>query len=182
MKYNLKWLFQQITAGEPLSFLFFWGHKRAKDGKISKSCLSQWWPDTFEDDDITYKTAEHYMMAEKARLFKDDQHLQAILEAEDPGKAKQLGRKVKGFDQQVWMDHRFDIVVKGNLLKFSQNEHLKEFLVNTGNRILVEASPTDRIWGIGMQQGEPGIEAPKKWNGLNLLGFALMEVRDELQN
>ena len=80
------------------------------------------------------------------------------------------------------MDHRFDIVVKGNLLKFSQNEHLKEFLVNTGNRILVEASPTDRIWGIGMQQGEPGIEAPKKWNGLNLLGFALMEVRDELQN
>ena len=181
MKYNLKWLFQQIAAGEPLSFLFFWGHKRAKDGKISKTCLSQWWPDEFEEDGLQYKTTEHWMMAEKARLFEDQQHLQAILQADTPEEAKQLGRKVKGFDQQVWMDHRFEIVVKGNLLKFSQNEHLKDFLVNTGNRILVEASPTDRIWGIGMQQDEPGIESPKKWNGLNLLGFALMEVRDELQ-
>lgn len=180
MQYNLKWLLQQINAGEPLSFLFFWGHKRAKDGKISKSCLSQWWPDSFDADGVNYPTAEHYMMAEKARLFADDKHLQAILETEDPGKAKHLGRKVAGFDQQEWMDHRFDIVVKGNRLKFSQNDHLKDFLVNTGNCILVEASPTDRVWGIGMQQGEPGIESPKKWRGLNLLGFALMEVRDGL--
>lgn len=181
MKYDLKWLFGQIAAEEPIRFLFFWGHRRAKDGKISRTCLSQWWPDEFAEDGIVYKTAEHWMMAEKARLFGDENHLKAILEADTPGKAKALGRKVEGFDQEVWMEHRFDIVVKGNRLKFSQNEHLRNFLVNTGNRVLVEASSNDRIWGIGMAEGDPGFESPKKWNGLNLLGFALMEVRDELQ-
>lgn len=180
MKYDLKWLFQQISSGEPLSFLFFQDEKKKKNNKITKSCLSQLWESKFQEDGITYQTAVQWMMAEKARLFEDEKSLEAIINSDTPESAKKLGREVKGFDQQVWMDHRYDVVVKGNLLKFSQNDRLGQFLMDTDHQILVKANPDDRIWGIGMKVGERGLEAPKKWKGLNLLGFALMEVRDQL--
>ncbi len=161
-------------------FLFFWGHRPSSDGSITKSCFSQWWESAFEIDGEVYKTAEHFMMAEKARLFNNPEIRQQIIACKSPGEAKKLGRKVKGFDQQKWELERFEIVKRGNLAKFQQNELLGAFLLSTQYRILVEASPVDPIWGIGMAQDHKDVMNPKEWLGLNLLGFALMEVRDEL--
>lgn len=169
------------NTGKRLKFVFFWGHQPNKDGSIGKSCFSQWWESEFTVDGITYKTAEHYMMAEKARLFGDESILQKILDCKSPAAAKKLGRQVKGFQNDVWEKERFEIVKKANYYKFSQKEELKQFLLQTKNRILVEASPVDKIWGIGMAVDNEHIENPKEWKGLNLLGFALMEVRDELK-
>ncbi|MDJ0568622.1 MAG: NADAR family protein [Pleurocapsa sp. MO_192.B19] len=171
-------LINYINQGNKPKYLCFWGHQPNHDGSIGKSCFSQWYEALFQLDGVEYQTAEHYMMAEKARLFKDDDALAKILAASHPGEAKKLGRQVKGFKQEIWLEYRSPIVVQGNIGKFSQNEALKEFLLNTGERILVEASPRDRIWGIGLGQNNPDAENPYKWQGLNLLGFALMEVRN----
>ena len=121
------------------------------------------------------------MMAEKAKLFGDTEKIKEIVSAENPGKAKALGREIKGFEQRVWNWNKFDIVIRGNLEKFSQNPKLGEFLLNTGTRILAEASPVDTIWGTGLAADDPAIEDPAAWPGQNLLGFALMEVRRILQ-
>jgi len=180
MKYNLQNTISQFLSGEKLKFLFFWGHQARKEGVITQSCLSQWFEYEFEAEGIIFKTAEHWMMAEKAKLFGDEEMYTEILKSDTPGKAKALGRKVRNFDQKIWEENRFEIVKNGNLLKFSQNEKLKDFLLTTGNKTLVEASPFDRIWGIGMSRNKNGVEDPRNWKGLNLLGYVLMEVRDEL--
>lgn len=169
------------ASDNKIKFMFFWGHQITKN-KITKSCFSQWYESPFSQDGITYETAEHYMMAEKANLFNDGEAFTKIIEAKAPAKAKKLGREISSFDDQLWLKHRFDIVEKANFLKFSQNPELKEFLLNTKNRILVEASPVDPIWGIGIANDHPDVENPKRWKGLNLLGFALMQVRNQLQN
>jgi ribA/ribD-fused uncharacterized protein len=104
-----------------------------------------------------------------------------ILAAKHPGEAKKLGREVQGFDETLWLEHRSDIVLRANLAKFGQQEALRTFLLNTGDRILVEASPDDQIWGIGLAEDHPDAAVPDRWKGLNLLGFALMEVRDRLR-
>lgn len=93
---------------------------------------------------------------------------------------KKLGRKVRNYDDVTWKEKRFDVVVKGNIAKFSQNEKLQNFLLSTGDKILVEASPKDTVWGIGLDESSPEAIQPSKWKGDNLLGFALMEVRDIL--
>jgi len=103
-----------------------------------------------------------------------------LIETKDPGKAKHFGRTIKGFSEDLWMKKRFDIVVSGNIAKFSQNPKLGEFLLNTGYRVLVEAIPIDRIWGIGLAEDDQKAVNPNLWKGLNLLGFALMEVRHQL--
>ena len=120
------------------------------------------------------------MMAEKAKLFKDLVTYEKIINASNPSEAKALGREVAGFDESLWLSNRFDIVVRGNRLKFGQNPELKEYLLNTSDRILVEASPVDKICGVGLATDNPDIENPNLWRGLNLLDFALMEVRDVL--
>ena len=117
-------------------------------------------------------------MAEKARLFGDEDAVRRILISKSPGEAKSLGRNVIGFKQSVWEEHRSKIVVKGNYLKFNQNEDLASYLARTKNRVLVEASPVDSIWGIGLDSESELATIPVKWRGLNLLGFAHMEVRD----
>jgi len=172
-----------ITAMKTIEtpeFLFFWGHRVPKDGSLTKSCLSQWYPAKFKIEGATYFTAEHYMMASKARIFDATDIEQKILSEKDPNKVKSLGRKIKNYDDQVWENHRFDTVVKGNVAKFSQNSKLKNFLTNTTNKILVEASPVDPIWGIGLASDHPDCATPNKWPGLNLLGFALMEARTQI--
>jgi len=130
---------------------------------------------------MIYKTAEHWMMAKKAELFRDNEVLARIIKANSPAEAKKLGREVKNYNENLWLAARFEIVKEGNYHKFSQNPELKTFLLNTKNRVLVEASPVDAIWGIGMASDDKDVMNPKKWKGLNLLGFALMEVRDELE-
>lgn len=182
MEYTLQKIQERFNQGEKLKYLFFWGHTPNKDGSIGKSCFSQWWESPFEVEGNMYKTAEHWMMAEKARLFGDEEMLDKIMITDNPMEAKQLGRKVKNFDPKTWDEYKYEIVKQGNIHKFSQNCELKGFLLNTGKRILVEASPRDRIWGIGMSQNNEKIENPNLWRGQNLLGFVLMEVREVLSD
>ena len=179
MKYSLQIIKDRFNSGEPLDYIFFWGH-HVKPGKITKACLSQWFPANFTADGTTYSSAEQYMMAEKARVFGDADTRQLILASDDPKEIKALGRIVKNFDENKWSQVAPDIVVKGNLYKFEQSPELRSFLINTHGKVLVEASPYDKIWGIGMQASEAGIGNPYNWRGTNLLGFALMEVRDML--
>jgi len=181
MNYNNKWLIKKFERGEQLKYIFFWGHTASPDGRVTQSFFSQWWVAPFEVDGIIYTTAEHWMMAEKARLFGDDATLKKILAAQSPAAAKNQGRLVADFDPVTWDAHKADIVVNGNLHKFGQHVDLKEFLLKTGDRILVEASPVDRIWGIGMAKDNEHIENPLKWRGENLLGYALMTVREQLK-
>ena len=169
-----------VAEGQQPKYIFFWGHQPQKDGSIGKSCFSQWWPSAFELNGLQYASAEHYMMAEKARLFGDEASRLAILAAPTPAQAKKLGAQVGGFVEEVWRQHRFEIVVMGNQARFTQHKDLGDFLRQTGDRVLVEASPLDRIWGIGLAEDDPRCQHPEQWNGPNLLGFALMEVRSRL--
>lgn len=177
MNYSIQW----ITEQKAVDYLFFWGHQASRDGSIIKTCLSQWWPAAFTENGFTYKTAEHYMMAQKARLFGDEEIFQRILQKDSPKDVKDLGRQIRNFDSATWDQHKYEIVLQGNFLKFSQNENLKQFLIQTTNKVLVEASPVDAIWGIGLAEDSPDARNPLHWRGENLLGFALMEVRDNLQ-
>lgn len=178
--YERSALLTQLGAGATPLYLFFWGHT-AKGGLVGDACFSQWFPKTFSVEGQSYATAEHFMMAEKARLFGDDDVLAQILVAGSPGAAKALGRKVRLFDDKRWREERTAIVVRGNLAKFSQNEPLKKHLLKTGETVLVEAAPRDQIWGIGLGANNPKSSDPAQWRGLNLLGFALMQVRDALR-
>lgn len=119
-------------------------------------------------------------MAGKARLFGDEEALEQSLESSDPKTAKAFGRKVKDFDEEVWEENARQIVVEGNLEKFGQNEQLHKFVVGTGDAVLVEASSYDRIWGIGLKANDSRAKRPDTWRGQSWLGFALMEVREEL--
>jgi len=166
-----------ITEGKELEYLFFWGHT----GNTPQGVFSQWYPSEFTVDDKTYITAEHWMMAEKARLFNDESSVIKILKTNHPLEAKKKGRAVKNFDIKTWTENCFEIVVQGNCHKFIQNPEMLEYLLSTGDKVLVEASPYDKIWGIGMKVPHKDINNPRKWQGENLLGYALMEVRERLK-
>jgi ribA/ribD-fused uncharacterized protein len=174
-------LMSAIRAGFHPTYIFFWGHT-AQETSIGKHVLSQWWPASFSVENQSYPTAEHYMMAEKARLFGDAETRGEILATTDPAQAKALGRKVRGFADERWAEERVAIAVRGNTAKFGQNTDLKEWLIATKDAILVEASPVDRAWGIGLAANDKRAGNPETWRGLNLLGFALMKVRAALQN
>jgi len=169
-----------VAAGARPKYLLFWGHQPTRD-VAGKECLSQWWAGEFTVNGLGYPTAEHYMMASKALLFGDAEAAARIRQAPHPGAAKALGRQIADFDEQRWERHRFDVVVDGNVAKFSQHPDARRFLLATGERVLVEASPLDRIWGIGLAAGDERAASPQTWPGLNLLGFALMEVRHRLR-
>ena len=179
-KYSLE-LQEQVKKGQRFKYLCFWGHTPKQKSLVDKSCFSQWFSAPFTIDGIMYPTAEHYMMAQKAKLFADDAIFAQILQVRHPNEAKQLGRKVKNYNEQVWQEQRFDIVIQANLAKFSQHPELAKFLLATKERVLVEASPVDRIWGIGLAADDDKAEKPLQWKGLNLLGFALMQVRTQLR-
>jgi ribA/ribD-fused uncharacterized protein len=180
--YNIDWLIDKFERGEPLKYLFFWNHVNKYNEEVGKFCFSQWFETPFTVKETTYKTAEHWMMAQKALLFGDQNTFEKIISSNKPGEAKDLGRQVIGFNEKIWVENRYDIVKMGNIHKFNQHPKLAEFLLNTENRVLVEASPVDNIWGIGLSQEQKEIENVYAWQGLNLLGFALMEVRDFLKN
>ncbi|WP_327353105.1 NADAR family protein [Streptomyces sp. NBC_01304] len=177
---SLDALIAQVNRGTKVKYLHFWGHAPRKDGSIGASCLSQWWPAPFEVDGLSYATAEHWMMAAKARLFEDADAERAALAAKSPAAAKKAGRLVRGFDDALWERERFGIVVEGSVHKFAADDALRSFLLGTGERVLVEASPLDRVWGIGLAQDDERADDPARWRGLNLLGFALMEARGRL--
>lgn len=181
LHYDLEWLKSSLQKGESHKYLSFWGHTPKMGEETGKFVFSQWYRSPFVVDGITFTTTEHWMMAQKALLFNDKEVYEKILLADKPGEAKELGRQVANFEEETWVANRYSIVKEGNWHKFSQNPVLKDYLLATGNRVLVEASPVDRIWGVGLAVDKPQIENPFAWRGLNLLGFALMEVRDGLR-
>lgn len=141
------------------------------------SPFSNFHPAPFVVDGIEYPTSEHWVMAAKARLFGDIEHEQMAISAPTPKAAKAAGRKVRGFDQAIWNSEKRRIMFEGVLAKFTPRP---DVLLATGNRILVEASPFDRIWGAGIGATDPRINNPAQWPGQNLLGFILMDAREFL--
>ncbi|MFF6998097.1 NADAR family protein [Streptomyces sp. NPDC008313] len=178
---GLQALTRQVRAGARIRYLYFWGHRPRPDGRVGASCLSQWWPSPFTVDGVHYATAEHWMMAGKARLFQDAEAERAALDARSPALAKKAGRLVRGFDDATWERERWRIVVEGSVHKFTAHADLRAFLLGTGERVLVEASPMDRVWGIGLTADDERAAHPERWRGSNLLGFALMEARARLR-
>lgn len=168
------------ARGERAKYVYFWGHRPRRDGSVGPSCFSQWWPSPFTVDGTVYATAEHWMMARKARLFGDAEAEARAIAAGHPKQAKDAGRSVRGFDEEEWRRHRFALVVEGSVHKFGQDPELAAYLLGTGSRVLVEASPLDRVWGIGLAADDERAQDPARWRGLNLLGFALMEARQLL--
>ena len=144
-------------------------------------CLfSQWYPCAFEVEGQTYVCAEQFMMHGKAVLFGDTAVAREILDETSPRQHKALGRRVAGYDEQQWRAHREAVVYRGNMAKFSQNPELRDALLATAPTLLVEASPYDRIWGVGLAMSNPAIDEPSGWRGKNLLGKILTQVRNDL--
>lgn len=148
-------------------FTFFWNGP-----------FSQWHPSAFIVNDITFKCAEQYMMYQKAMLFGDEDTVGKILTTNDPRKQKSLGRMVSDFDPNRWNEVARDVVFAGNVEKFAQNADLKEMLLQTKGTTLVEASPYDKIWGIGLNESDPRALNRETWRGTNWLGEVLTEVRE----
>ena len=165
-----------IDGGWDGEFVFFW---KPEVDAVGPGTLSQWQPSAFRIYDDCC-CAEQYMMAEKARLFGDTAIEGEIMATDDPKRMKSLGRRVANFDATLWDKAKYSVVLDGNYAKFTQDETLREYLLSTTGKVLVEASPMDTIWGIGLSSANPKAADPAQWRGQNLLGFALMEVRDEI--
>ncbi len=174
-------LISAMQSGASFTFRPFYGHTPREDGRLSDACFSQWYRSDFEIAGVKYSTAEQYMMAEKARLFGDEEVLAKILKLVDPSPVKELGREVRGYDDAKWEARRFDAVTEGSLAKFSATPEMKAYLLSTGDEVLVEAAPRDLVWGIGFGRDNPLVREPAKWRGRNLLGFALMRARSQLR-
>lgn len=150
-------------------FTFFW-----------QGPLSQWHMCKFSVHHVDYNCTEQWMMAEKARLFNDRDTESLILKAKSPKEQKALGRQVKGFKEDVWSQHDMDIVEKGNYAKFTQNMHLLKILLAGEGTTFVEASPYDKIWGIGLAANDPRAMVRSQWKGQNKLGVVLTRLCDKL--
>lgn len=144
------------------------------------SPFSQWYRCSFAVGEHRFNCAEQFMMHGKAILFDDADVAAEILAADHPRDHKALGRKVKNFDDKIWKREREAIVMAGNRAKFSQDAELRTLLLATAGTLLVEASPYDKIWGIGLAASDPRAADPTKWKGQNLLGKILTALRDEL--
>lgn len=169
------------AAEKTLHYTFFWKPTLSPDGQLTNSCLSQWWKSDFRFMENTYCCMEQFMMAHKAELFGDGATRSEIMRASEPAEIMALGRQVKNFDEAVWAQAKYAVILNGNYCKFTQNPQLMDFLLSTGNSVLAEASPHDCIWGIGWEEAQENAEVPANWRGENLLGSALMEVRDEIR-
>ena len=160
-----------LTTEDVSPYYFFW---RAED------FLSQWHFAPFRLDDILYSSAEQYMMYHKAVSMKDQNTAQYILGTQDPSMQKWLGKKVQNFDKVLWDSISQSVVKTGNFAKFRQNPNLRVQLLETSGKLLVEASPFDRRWGIGLPAGDERCHDRSLWKGTNWLGFILTEIREEL--
>ncbi len=152
-------------------FVFFWE---------SFSPFSQWHVKPFIVDGITFNTAEKWMMYQKALLFNDNNTANKILKTNSAKTQKSLGREVVGFKDSVWKENRERIVYEGNFHKFTQNKDILKMLLNTKGKTIVEASPSDQIWGIGLHKTDSRALNKSTWKGLNLLGYILTKLRDDL--
>jgi ribA/ribD-fused uncharacterized protein len=152
------------------NFIMFWG-----------GTYSQWCPSKFTIDGVEYNCAEQYMMAKKALLFDDVESYNMIMYADNPRDQKAFGRRVKGFDKDKWEAVCRKYVYDANYAKFTQNPKMLEELMATGDKEIVEASPEDKIWGIGLHESDPLAWDKSTWQGTNWLGEAIMQVRKTLK-
>jgi len=181
MTYSTPWLLDQIAVGLQPEYIYFWGHRPLPD-RIGPSCMSQWFAAGFEHDGQYFPTAEHWMMYHKALVAGDRKSAAAVLADPNPRTVKAIGRKVRNYDDKLWATRKYPIVIEGNVMKFGASRKLQDYLLGTGNAILVEASPYDDQWGIGMGKEEAEhLHDPAQWRGTNLLGWALMEARERLR-
>ena len=178
---NVEELRRRIASGWRADYALFFAPDPERPGVLGNECLSQWYPSEMQLDGVRLPTAEHYMMWRKARLFGDGEVEQRLLADDSPAVAKQLGRGVRNFRSEAWDRVRFEVVLQGSLAKFEQNETLRRYLLDTGDRVLAEASAVDNIWGIGFDAADPQARNPLLWTGQSLLGFALMQARDQLR-
>lgn len=170
LPFDLSSLRARVQRGASFRYRLFYGDP-------PDAALSQFHPCDFELDGVRYRWAEQWMMASKARLFGDAEALDLIMRAARPRECQAVGRTVQGFDLAEWVHYAFEIVVAGNVAKFGQSDALREYLLGTGDDILVEASPSDKLWGIGRSVLDPLAHDPLQWRGLNQLGFALTKAR-----
>lgn len=169
-----------IAAGQHPELLLFRGHQPDMAGGIDRSCLSENYAAPFDTEGERFSTVEHYLAWRKAVLFGDAHAAERILRAESPTKAKAIGRSVTPFNDEVWKAHRLEVAVAGNIAKFSAHPELADYLAQTGHKVLADASPIDRVWGIGLAADDPSAKDPQLWPGLNIMGFSLMEARSQL--
>ena len=157
--------------------VYFWGE-----------FLSNWYPARFtearEGKTLEFFNSEQYFMYEKAKAFGDEEIAMRILfEGKNPKQAKSLGRKVKGYNDEVWNKMRYKVMLRANLLKYLQNKDIEKLLLNEEfeGKNFCEASPVDQVWGVGLAENDPLIDDESNWRGQNLLGKVLDEVRDILK-
>ena len=143
--------------------------------------LSNWYLSDFTFNGVTYSSIEQYMMHRKALVFHDAEAAAEILSISDVARIKEIGRGVSNYDDRIWNGLRQITVYNGLLEKFSQNRELLEKFLLTGSSLIAECSVSDRIWGIGLSMHDPRRLNIHSWNGQNLLGFALMAVRERLR-
>lgn len=162
---------------------------RAKDGSEKykmfwkEGCYSQIYASTFKDcTGKTFFSAEQFMMYHKAKIFKDSEMMDKISKSFNNNMIKDYGRQVKNYDNKIWVEYREDVVTLGTYYKFTQDKFLNEIIIEDKDYILVEASPYDKIWGIGMSEEDINISIKSKWDGLNLLGKCIMKARNLIIN
>ena len=156
---------------KPLDCILFWG-----------GIYSQWHRAHMTIDGINYTSAEQYMMAQKALCFQDADSYNRIMQTQDPSKQKAIGREIPGYSDAEWHKIARLVVYRGNLAKFSQNDTLFNELLSSGEKVIVEASPYDKIWGIGLGENDPDAFYRSRWRGTNWLGEAIMQVRSDLRS
>ncbi|EFC47933.1 hypothetical protein NAEGRDRAFT_31151 [Naegleria gruberi] len=152
-------------------FFFFWNEE---------TCFSQWVKAPMKVNDQTFSNCEQFMMYQKALLFNDQEIAKRILQSTNPKNTKALGRKVSNFNEKIWEDNKVRIVYEGNYAKFAQNDDLRKDLLSRPDVEYVEASPYDKIWGIGLEEKDPRAKQRNEWQGQNLLGRIITQVRDDL--
>lgn len=186
-RYNIQWLIDEINSGEKHSFFTFWQADEGCENRI----FSQWYDKPFIVNGRKYVTAEQYMMSEKALLFGDLDSYKSIMNEPNPKICKQLGRGVKNFDSKIWSESFREIVFHGNLGKLQSDLNFVDALLSTGDAVLIEASPTDDIYGAGLDKkhllnADGTLKVlPQDWHkegstkqAENNLGFVLMGIRD----
>lgn len=151
------------------NYEFFWG-----------GIYSNWAPSDIVVGDKTFNCVEQYMMYKKAEVAGDTESMQAVMNTQMPNEQKAIGRRIKNYDDAKWAAVRYEIVKEAIRAKFTQHADLKEKLLASGNKHIVEASPYDVVWGIGMGEDHPDRFDESKWRGDNLLGKCIMDVRAEL--
>ena len=151
-------------------YFFFWKHR-----------LSQWHIVNFNVDNYIYNCCEQFMMHRKALLMGDTFAAEIILGEKNPAQHQTLGRQIQNFNQELWDSYKYNIVLQGNRARFHQSPQCRELLLATGDKLIVEASPYDKVWGIGKGASDPDIMDETKWNGQNLLGKVLTQVREEIK-